>query len=259
MSVTEQRCLILQVDKGSSSHPRDSRGAALQRQGGSPARHRSGSSNLVTAPRQPSSSLVARQLSSSGLQRQPSNSSGLSRQASLAALLRQGSSSSPSPAPQRRSGQSPALQRAGAGSGAALLSPPAAASSGAQRQSCEAILAGTGISKGALAALLRQASPGMQRPEGVISRQGGRYSVPRRRGSPELGRPEASGGSNLHREGSRGRAVRGSSPALHRIGSLPSPVVAADFGGKSSAVLATFPSADLTGQSERVSTFIHTS
>jgi len=259
----------------------------MPRQGSSPARHRSGSSNLATLQRQPSASGMQRQpsssgmqrhSSSSGLQRQPSSTSGMNRQASLTALLRQGSS----PALQRRSEQSPALQRPQrpGGSSPAPQRPGTASSSATQRQG-----SGTGLSgpngilrQGALAALLRQASsPGMQRPEGpavavhrqglrqgsspavqrpeaaaaLMQRQGGSSSMPRQSRSPDLQRPESSSAAAGRPQGQGSRA-RGSSPAQLRQGPLPSPVVAADFARKGSSGLTAYPSGDLAGRSERV-------
>lgn len=196
----------------------------------------------------------------------------MQRTSSVAALLRQGSS----PALLRRSEQSPALPR---GSVSPAVQRPATSSSGAgmsQRQPSMSNHSANGILKhGGLAALLRQASspgmqrqeggvhrqggrhgssPAVQRPEGVVAgvhRQGGRDSVPRQGRSPELQRAEGSAAAP-QRQGSRAGAVRGNSPALQRIGSLPSPVVAADFARRGSAGLSAFPSGDLAGRGERV-------
>ena len=160
----------------------------------------------------------------------------MQRNGSVSALLRQGSSPAvvprgeQSPAPYR-GGSSPALQR------------PGTASSGGGRQpsmSNNAIL-----KHGGLAALLRQAS------SPAVQHHGGRDSVPRQNRSPELQRAESSAAA-MQRQGSRGGAVRGTSPALQRPGSLPSPVVAADFARRGSSGLTAFPSGDLAGRSERV-------
>lgn len=268
--------VILQVQQAST------RGISpgVHRQGLSPGPHRSGSSNTLSMQRQPSSSGLLRQPSNShtsGSHRHPS-ASGMHRNSSGSALHRQGSS----PALMRRSDQSPAAPRGGgAGSSPAVQRPGTASSSGAgmsQRQPSMSNNNGAnGILKhGRLAALLRQASspgmqrqegsgcavhrqggrhgsgPAVQRPEGTatgVRRQGGRDSVPRQGRSPDLQRAESS-----QRQGqvNRAGAARGNSPALQRLGSLPSPVVAADFGRRSSAGLSAFPSGDLAGRSERV-------
>ncbi|KAL0027303.1 hypothetical protein WJX77_011498 [Trebouxia sp. C0004] len=267
-----------------ASSSRDAR-PGIPRQGSSPARHKSGST-LATLQRQPSISGMQpqpgvsgtqRHPTSSGLQSQPSSSSVMSRQASLTALLRLGSS----PALQRRSEQSPALQKPQrpGGSSPALQRPGTASSSATQRQG-----SGTGLSgpngilrQGALAALLRQASsPGMQRPKGtagglhhqgprqgsspavqrpepaasVMQRQGGSSSVLRQSRSPDLQRPESSSAAAGRLQGQGSRA-RGSSPAQQRQGPLPPPVVAADFARKGSSGLTAYPSGDLGGRSER--------
>lgn len=116
------------------------------------------------------------------------------------------------------------------------------------------------LKHGGLAALLRQASsPAVQRPEGaatVMPRQGGkdmRDSVPHQNRSPDVQRADSSAAA-IQRQGSR--AIRGTSPALQRPGSLPSPVVAADFARKGSNGLSAFPSGELAGRSERVCYFL---
>lgn len=201
---------------------------------------------------------MQRQPSSSGqLYRQPSGShassmhrhpgaAGMPRSGS--ALLRQGSS----PAVQRRSEQSPALHR---GSASPAMQRPGTASSGGVMSHRQPSMSNSAILKhGGLAALLRQASsPAVQRPEGTASimhRQGGRDSVPRQSTSPDLQRAE----SSAARQGSR--AIRGASPSLQQPGSLPSPVLAADFARKGSNGLSAFPSGELAGRSERVCHFL---
>ena len=248
----------------------------MQRPGSSPARHRSGASNLATLlrqasnnvvnsglqrqpsasalQRQPSSSVAQRQSNASGiqrqgsggsiqrhpsvaaLQRQLSNSLSATQQASLTALLRQGSS----PALQRRSEQSPALQRPGTAPYRAGASSPAMQRSGTapnragasspamQRPGTASAFAtqhqgtGTGLSgpdrtlkPASLAALLRQASsPGLQRPEGaaaIMQRQGGKQ------GSSQAAQgPEVSPAVMLRQGGQSNARTRCSSPALQR-------------------------------------------
>ena len=74
--------------------------------------------------------------------------------------------------------------------------------------------------------------------------------------SPDLQRPESSGAAAGRPQGQGSRA-RGSSPAQQRQGSLPAPVVAADFARKGSSGLAAYPSGDLAGRSERVRRVAH--
>ena len=227
----------------------------LDRHGTSPARHRSGSNNLLSMQRQPSSSgQLYRQPSgshTSGMHRYP-GAAGMQRNSnSVSALLRQGSS----PAVQRRGEQSPAPHRGGASP--AMQRPGTASSGGGVSQRQPSFSNSAILKHGGLAALLRQASsPAVQRPEGaatVMHRQGGRDSVPRQNRSPDVQRAESSAAAS-QRQGSR--AIRGTSPALQRPGSLPSPVVAADFARKGSNGLSAFPSGDLAGRSERVRHFL---
>ena len=219
----------------------------LDRHGTSPARHRSGSNNLLSMQRQPSSSgQLYRQPSgshASSMHRHP-GAAGMQRNSS--ALLPQGSS----PAVQRRSEQSPAPHRASA---SPAMQRPGNASSGGGMSQRQSSMSNSAIFKhGGLAALLRQASsPAVQRPEGAAAMmpQGSRDSVPRQSRCPDLQRAESSAAAS-QRQGSR--PIRGTSPALQRPGSLPSPVVAADFARKGSNGLSAFPSGDLAGRSERV-------
>lgn len=155
----------------------------------------------------------------------------MQRNGSMSALLRQGSS----PAVLPRGEQSPAPYRGG--SSPAMQRPGTASSGGGMSQRQPSMSNNAILKHGGLAALLRQASsPAVQRPEGATS---------------ALQRAESSTVA-MHRQGSRGGAVRGSSPALQRPGSLPSPVVAADFARRGSGGLTAFPSGDLAGRSERV-------
>ena len=221
----------------------------LDRHGISPARHRSGSNNLLSMQRQPSSSGQLHRHPSgshlSGMQRHPS-AAGMQRNSSVSALLRQGS-----PAMLRRGEQSPAPHRGGASP--AVQRPGTASSGGGMSQRQPSVSNGAVLKHGGLAALLRQASsPAIQRPEGpatVMHRQGGRDSVPRQSRSPDVQRAESSAAAS-QRQGSR--AIKGTSPALQRPGALPSPVVAADFARKGSNGLSAYPSGDLAGRSERV-------
>ena len=275
--------VLLQNHQASVKDPRSARGVSPnpQRAINSPARTRSGSSNLANMQTAPSSSSLQRQPSSSGLYRQPS-STALQKQlsSSLVALLRQGSGTSPalqrgtSPALQRRSGEqgtSPALQRPATSSSSALQRPATASSSATQRQGSSAGLDRL-LSQGGLAALLRQASsnspirsrpehalavpqqrqshsPAVQRPEVTMQRQevNNKGKAPMRGSSPDLHRAASS------RQGSAARAVRGSSPAQRQQGGFPAPVVAADFARRgSSGVLTNAPSGELVSRSERV-------
>lgn len=155
----------------------------------------------------------------------------MQRNGSVSALLRQGSS----PAVVPRGEQSPAPHRGGASP--AMQRPGTASSGGGMSQRQPSMNSNAILKHGGLATLLRQASsPAVQRPEGA---------------TPALQRAESSAAA-LQRQGSRGGAVRGTSPALQRPGSLPSPVVAADFARRGSGGLTAFPSGDLAGRSERV-------